>query len=1291
VTIGFGTIGTANVGNNTGTTLALAMPASIAAGDMLIAARVGWTSAITASNETGWTASGDLAGGTGSSADGHTSRARADRKEAAGGEGTTTFDWGGTVSGHCGVVARWTKDGAATWDTVETATGTDDAHGTNRSVTASSNMSLQPGDRVIAIVAVDTDTSLASVASIAFSASGITFGTAARRTTHGAGTTAGLDGNVEIFDANVDSGSGTVAVTFSFNTSTSQCGPVVFIKLRENNPNATVTPARISTAATIPTPAAGLLLNVGLVVTGTAGSPAPNAQDNAIEALIEAKGHTVTYLSSADSLPNSGYHVLVITESGSSSSAAITSIPSCTLPVMLQESTPNTMRFCSSAATNALSGTQWDITTAGNSHVLTSALADPFTARNASSSQFGFPTSEAPAGVEMLAVNNGATTSCVFAVAESGATLTSGTAPARRCYWGPGVGASSVATWTSALNTLFQDTVLWLGQAAAQPATATPARINATTSIPTPVFPDASVSPARINAVASIPTPSFPGILPGSIDGIEPESHAYVPVIMDTNLNLYRISESFLAEDNQPKANKSTDGGSTWAEQDAANRPGTDTGSVGDLESGWTIWDDNDQILRFVWQRSFVAYSAFRTSDASLSPDTWVANTRENVAAVTGSPQYASITKPTDQSYEWIFYNNSTTKPSYKQRNSAGNYGSQLDVDSAGQHPAAMLAANGTDTYIVYRKTNDLVFKKLTSGGTLDSSSTRIDTNGLISGTPIAFAAPQTHGVGGNQYMGVLFCNSSTAPRFVLVTNGTAGSEEVVDTDGVLQNPGDTTNDASVMSLAVDKSNGTFYAVWVDTTTGDVRMRSRPHGGSWSSETTLYAASGSEEVQWVYATVLDRGAGNKKLAYTYDVGPHLDDEGDIQYNEFDISSNPNATVQPSRINATTTVQSPTVQTSSTVSPARVLAAAAIMAATLGAGATATPARIDAPATVQSPSITTSATVTPARINGATTVFAPTVIAQGNATATPARIDGAATIPSPTLTAPTTVTPARINGVATVQSPTLTAPTTVTPARISTAATVQSPTITASATVHPARIDGVATVFAPNVQTSGNANVQPARINGVATVQSPSIQTSQTVSPPRIEGVAQVFGPTIRTGAGPVPARIAAVATIFAPTVQAQGNATVTPARINGVASVSAPTVVAQDNETVTPARIAATASVFSPTVRTGATPTPSRIQSTTTFFAPAHIGDASSASPFTPDPGATLDENAAGATLDENTVGATLDDNIVGATLTDNGAGATLDENTVGAVLDDNLSGASLDDNKAGATWEVRR
>jgi hypothetical protein len=230
VTIGFGAVGTKASG---GSTINTGYPASVGAGDLLLACRNAYDLVTTVcSDEAGWTPSGDLYGGANNGAtDDHGSRVRVDYREAAGGEtGSVVFDQTGAVNGGICCMARYTKT-AASWDTVQSTTGDDATHGANRSVTASGTLDLAPGDMVVAVVAVDTDSAL-TVTSPAITASGITFGTTNRRASAG-GTTTGRDGNVEVFDAVVTSGSGTVAPSLAFTTATSQCGPAAFIRLRE--------------------------------------------------------------------------------------------------------------------------------------------------------------------------------------------------------------------------------------------------------------------------------------------------------------------------------------------------------------------------------------------------------------------------------------------------------------------------------------------------------------------------------------------------------------------------------------------------------------------------------------------------------------------------------------------------------------------------------------------------------------------------------------------------------------------------------------------------------------------------------------------------------------------------------------------------------------------------------------------------------------------------------------------------------------------------------------------------
>lgn len=230
--VSFVAAGAKSAGSATATSIAY--PGSIAAGQMILAGRSGWRSDIAMANESGWTNTSELGGGTGTAVDAHTTKIRVDRKEAAGSEsGSVTFDQSGSTNPGClGMMVNYAKSpSTATWDVAQT-TGDDSGHAANRSATGSGNIAFAPGDVLVAFVATDTDTNLAGFSAPALTASGITFGSTTRRSPASAGVTTGDDGNIEIFEATVTAGTGTVAPTLVFTTSTSQCGPVSFVRLR---------------------------------------------------------------------------------------------------------------------------------------------------------------------------------------------------------------------------------------------------------------------------------------------------------------------------------------------------------------------------------------------------------------------------------------------------------------------------------------------------------------------------------------------------------------------------------------------------------------------------------------------------------------------------------------------------------------------------------------------------------------------------------------------------------------------------------------------------------------------------------------------------------------------------------------------------------------------------------------------------------------------------------------------------------------------------------------------------
>ncbi len=640
---------------------------------------------------------------------------------------------------------------------------------------------------------------------------------------------------------------------------------------------------------------------------------------------LTGRGHTVTDVADTSALPDSGYDLAIITDSGSATSAAITSIPTCLLPVMLFETRWDTARMSSAAAGPSGSGTQYDLTT----HAVNSGYADPLTTNTGAQSFYGVADTTLPAGVQVIAYAQAVAGHSVCVYADAGATLTSGTAPNRRCCMG--LITSRIGGMVNSAPDWFEDVILLTatggsisanlglvtGVGTALPMTVVKYRktqwalsitpqlgagggqninVGQATSAGSALPMTVRKNPQIVNlgvatspGVAQTITPDTGVDLPALIDGVEPESHSYAPVLQDTNGNLYRITESTLAERNQPRAMKSTDQGQTWTEQDNLNRPGrADSafpGSIADLESAWVL--QGTGTITFVWQRNFGAWSQFRTSDHATNPDTWVSGTRENVYNVDADTNaYGSVTKPADQAYQWLFFNNAPGSGSiFRSRTSSGTYGSITTVDSTGRNVAAMLGP-GNVSHLIYKGTGTIQYRTLSSTGTL-SGATRVDTNGTHS-VAIPHAAPMVYTVGGNTYVGVLFGNGSAALKFVLITNGTPGSEETVTASAVTTNPDITVNEGVVCTLSVEP-DGTLHAIWSDSATGNLMHSERPHGGAWTTPDTLYVAAGTDIVMWTYSNMVVHN-GTRFLAYTYDVGPHADDDSNIWYNRINLGA-----------------------------------------------------------------------------------------------------------------------------------------------------------------------------------------------------------------------------------------------------------------------------------------------------------------------------------------------------------------------------------------------------------------
>jgi hypothetical protein len=377
------------------------------------------------------------------------------------------------------------------------------------------------------------------------------------------------------------------------------------------------------------------------------------------------------------------------------------------------------------------------------------------------------------------------------------------------------------------------------------------------------------------------------GELPGAIEGVEPEAHSHHPPMCDGNGNLYRITEAPESEGNRPKMMKSSDGGGTWAEVDADNRP-----AANDLEGGWQLQEGTAIYASFTHDAT-VWFEVFHTSDAADRPDQWV--TEEVIDSGLSEhdvEQFSSLARTADGQF-WAFYSDTLAEGrqqiGFRRRTGAGTWASKTSVDvTTGSWTSPVGVVDGDDvTHLFYKDhlADQLMWRTLGPGGQL-SDATRIDTSGTS-----AQATPQTNPVAfedseGRQVVVIAFATAGGVLTSVTITGGAVGAEQPISAAAVMLSPGITDNGGAVAHLALDGT--TVHAMWADAATGDIVHGLRAADGSWTGEATAWD-SGDDEAHWLYAAVYQRG-GVRRLGFTYDVGPHADDSGQIRYDEIQLDT-----------------------------------------------------------------------------------------------------------------------------------------------------------------------------------------------------------------------------------------------------------------------------------------------------------------------------------------------------------------------------------------------------------------
>ena len=688
-------------------------------------------------------------------------------------------------------------------------------------------------------------------------------------------------------------------------------------------PAVAVTPISASDTASISVSDAGTKVDGVFVGGGTSSKnilfihvdPTPSAGDNTIISELQARGHVITTRSAALGSVASGYDVVFISESGPGATPA--TWDTVAMGVLTFEVSWQNLRLSSVSATATTAG-DWTL----SGHEVNTGFTSPINVN--SSSTYQVATSALPAGVTAVATMG---TEAHAIVAESGAVLTTGTAPARRSAMG--ISESKVSGMTSTGWDYVSALVVWTGggagtwvfptiKSASDSAAIVIADSGSVGSI-TLVSKSASDS-AAVSVSDTSTTPAAITPLPAKITGVEPEAiGSKAGPYIDTNGNLYRVTEEFLNNPstgtvtagygNHPMMMKSADGGGTWVRMDAANGPGYGLqGSWNDMESSWLEQSGTQLRLVYMKAESRHIVATFNTSDAASNPDKWVVAESVQTTIGTQANESACAIQPLSNGDQVIFFRTGGTNQTitYKKR-TAGSWGADNVITEAFHAVRPSTTRNNSNTiYLFYRDdTNGRVYYRTLTSANVLSSATRVDTNGAGgaggsggSGNYINNILPPVYyNDGGTDVAVVAFVNSSNQLRTVEVRGGVVGAEQQVSTNSVTINPdtttgAGTTNQGPVAALAVVGT--TLYALWADSADGKVYYATRANGGSWSARTLLAQPSttvlGGDRTLWLYANGITKPGGSTYVAYTYDVGPHLDAEGGVYYNELLVSA-----------------------------------------------------------------------------------------------------------------------------------------------------------------------------------------------------------------------------------------------------------------------------------------------------------------------------------------------------------------------------------------------------------------
>ena len=346
---------------------------------------------------------------------------------------------------------------------------------------------------------------------------------------------------------------------------------------------------------------------------------------------------------------------------------------------------------------------------------------------------------------------------------------------------------------------------------------------------------------------------------PGHIGGTFIETPGPIGPWQASNGDLYFMmepSETF----NVLMMLKSSDGGQTWREVDAANRPLTD-----DLEGFAST--THAGIVHMLHQTSDdVWHHAFRTSDDADAPDTWMVRDERLASPVEPPTQVAALAARGDGSLVAVY--GQGAKLELNIRSAAGTWATAQLIDHPGAEViSGPMLVTGRDelVHLAYTVDGAAWYRQVDADG--KPGEAREVATGLPRGTDDAVGAilPLAY-VPGSDSLVVIY----------RLANGELWSRRV-DGDGSFSEPTRVSGrkvvqgaiDADQTGADVAVVDGAVRVLFIEQSTGHLYHVAATPDGGWAPETLVH---GDVEAQWVRGTAVRRADGSVVYGYVFDAG-----------------------------------------------------------------------------------------------------------------------------------------------------------------------------------------------------------------------------------------------------------------------------------------------------------------------------------------------------------------------------------------------------------------------------------